>query len=154
MKHWSYSLSLAVILLGVTCNNNQSRSASENADDIRVVKGGLNHVWELAWGPENHIWITERDGRVSRIDPANGNTSFSFTIPDVIARGEGGLLGMAFHPDFSKNGFLYVVYNYHLQGDYREKLVRYTYGNNTLSNRQFYSMAFARRAFIMVRAYG
>jgi aldose sugar dehydrogenase len=134
MKRWRFTFPLAVILLGVTCNNNQSQSASSNADGIRVVKNGLQHVWEVAWGPDDHIWLTERDGKVSRIDPVNGNTSFSFTIPDVISRGEGGLLGMAFHPEFSKNGFLYVVYNYHIQGDYREKLVRYTYGNNTLSN--------------------
>jgi glucose/arabinose dehydrogenase len=133
MKHWSVTLSLAVILFGVTCNNNQSQSGS-TAGGIRVVRSGLQHAWEITWGPDNHIWLTERDGKVSRIDPANGNTSFSFTIPDVISRGEGGLLGMALHPEFLKNGLLYVVYNYHNDGDYREKLVRYTYGNNTLSN--------------------
>jgi glucose/arabinose dehydrogenase len=132
--HWRFALSLGVVLLGVTCNNNQSQSTSRNAEGIRVVKNGLQHVWEITWAPDNHIWFTERDGRVSRINPADGNTTFSFTIPDVIPRGEGGLLGMAFHPQFTSNGFLYVVYNYHIQGDYREKLVRYTYANNTLSD--------------------
>lgn len=134
MKHWLLALPLAVVLLGFTCNNNQSQPAESNAEGIRVVKSGLSHVWEITWGPDNHIWLTERDGRVSRINPADGNTTFSFTIPDVIARGEGGLLGMALDPRFTQNGFLYVVYNYHEQDDYREKLVRYTYGSNTLSN--------------------
>ncbi len=132
MRQWIFTLPLAFVLLGLTCNNHQSQTGPV-ADGIRVVKNGLNHVWEIAWGPDNHIWLTERDGRVSRIDPANGNTSFSFTVPDVVPRGEGGLLGMDFHPDFAKNGYLYLVYNYHNDGDYREKLVRYTYKNNTLS---------------------
>lgn len=133
MKPWLITLPLAIVLLGITCNNDQSQPAGGTAS-TRIVKKGLQHVWELTWGPDNHIWITERDGRLSRIDPVNGNTSFSFTIPDVVARGEGGLLGMAFHPGFSDNGFLFVVYNYHEDGDYREKLVRYTYGGNTLSD--------------------
>lgn len=121
-----------VILSGFTCNNHPGAGAAAQ-EGIRIVKSGLEHVWELTWGPDDHLWITEREGRVSRIDPATGNTTFSFTIPDVIARGEGGLLGMALHPDFMKNGYLYVVYNYHVEGDYREKVVRYTYRNNTLA---------------------
>jgi glucose/arabinose dehydrogenase len=133
MKNWRLSLPLAALILGFTCNQGQRPSAAD-APGIRVVKNGLQHVWEITWAPDNHIWFTEREGRISRMDPANGSISFSFTIPDVIARGEGGLLGMAFHPDFLKNGYLYVVYDYHVEGDYREKLVRYTYRNNTLSD--------------------
>src|SRR5687768_14157106 len=112
MKHSLFTFSLAVILLGVTCNNNRSANAAETGD-ARVVKNGLQHVWDMVWGPDNHIWFTERDGRVNRMDAADGKVSFSFTIPGVIARGEGGLLGLALHPGFAKNGFLYVVYNYH-----------------------------------------
>lgn len=121
-----------VILSGFTCNNNTGAGAVAQ-NGIRIVKSGLEHVWEITWGPDDHLWLTERDGRVSRVNPATGHTSFSYTIPDVIARGEGGLLGMALHPDFVENGYLYVVYNYHVQGDYREKLVRYTFRNNTLA---------------------
>jgi glucose/arabinose dehydrogenase len=44
------------------------------------------------------------------------------------------MLGMALHPNFQSNGFLYVVYDYRKNGIYTEKLVRFTYANNTLSN--------------------
>jgi glucose/arabinose dehydrogenase len=99
-----------------------------------MVKTGLNYPWEIIWGKDNHIWMTEREGKLSRIDPANGNTTFSFTIPDAESNNEGGLLGMALHPDFAQNGFLYVVYDYRQAGVYKEKLVRYTFANNTLNN--------------------
>jgi glucose/arabinose dehydrogenase len=45
----------------------------------------------------------------------------------VDARGEGGLLDMALHPNFAQNGWLYVVYNYASPSGYREKLVRFTW---------------------------
>jgi glucose/arabinose dehydrogenase len=102
--------------------------------NIRTVKSGLNYPCEIIWGSDNYIWMTERDGKISRIDPANGNTTFSYTINEVEARNEGGLLGMALHPDFENNGLLYAVYNYNRSGRHLEKLVRFHYTNNTLEN--------------------
>jgi glucose/arabinose dehydrogenase len=78
--------------------------------------------------------MTERGGKISRIDPVTGNTTFSFTIDEVETNNEGGMLGMALHPDFQHNGFLYVVYDYKKGNRYVEKLVRYTYARNTLSD--------------------
>lgn len=125
-------LTLLIMLLCLSCRNNPSPTIS--GDSTRILKAGLNYPWEIIWGKDDHIWMTERDGKISRIDPSNGNTTFSFTVPDVESNGEGGLLGMAIHPDFAKNGFLYVVYDYRGGGSYKEKLVRYTYANNTLNN--------------------
>lgn len=104
------------------------------SDSIRVVKGGLQFPWEIIWGPDDHIWMTERNGRLSRIDPRSGETVFAAQIEGVVSRGEGGLLGMALDPDFRDNGLIYLVHNY-LSGDnYLEKLVRYRFANNSLSD--------------------
>ncbi len=123
---------LLPLLFCMACRNNQPQPIS--TDGIRIVKSGLNYPWEIIWGKDDHIWMTERGGKISRIDPANGNTSFSFTVPDAEANNEGGLLGMALHPDFAQNGFLYIVYDYRNAGNYKEKLVRYSFANNTLNN--------------------
>ena len=101
--------------------------------DTRVVKSGLNFPWEILWGKDDKIWMTERGGRVSRINPRDGETEFSFSITEVFAQGEGGLLGMVQHPDFMNNGHFYVVYNYNRSGTYTEKVVRYTYNQATNS---------------------
>ena len=103
-------------------------------DNTRIIKSGLNFPWEILWGKDNHIWMTERTGKISKIDPLNGNTIFTHTLPDVVSNGEGGLLGMVQHPDFNKNGQLYVVYNYTNAGRYTEKVVRLTFSNNSISN--------------------
>ena len=78
--------------------------------------------------------MTERIGKISKIDPLNGNTVFSYSITDVVSQGEGGLLGMVHHPDFINNGQFFVVYNYNKNGVYTEKVVRLTYSNNAVSN--------------------
>ena len=59
-------------------------------DKIRIVKQNLHHVWEILWGPDNHIWFTERDGKISKMNPATGNIVFSTNINEVSASGEGG----------------------------------------------------------------
>ena len=41
---------------------------------------------------------------------------------------------MALDPGFQNNGFLYVVYDYNKNGNYTEKLIRFTFSNNTLTN--------------------
>ena len=124
-------LLIPFILLTTSCKNKENNTL---VDGTRIVRADLNYPWEITWGPDNNIWMTERGGKISRIDPVTGNTKFSFTISETETNNEGGMLGMALHPDFLQNGFLYVVYDYRKGGIYKEKLVRYTYANNTLSN--------------------
>ncbi|TAL44333.1 MAG: PQQ-dependent sugar dehydrogenase, partial [Chitinophagaceae bacterium] len=93
------------------CNkkkNNAGMPDNWPPDSMRVVKQNLDHVWEMEWGPDNYLWFTERYGRISKMDPLNGNIIFTTTITEVVSNGEGGLLGMALHPDFSSNGLLYL----------------------------------------------
>lgn len=44
------------------------------SDSIRVLKSGLNFPWEISWGKDDHLWMTERGGRVSRVEPRSGQT--------------------------------------------------------------------------------
>jgi glucose/arabinose dehydrogenase len=99
-----------------------------------VLTENLTHPWEIVWGPDDHIWMTERGGRVSRVNPQTGDVIPLITINDVKSQGEGGLLGMALHPAFSSTPQVFVAYNYDQTGSYREKVVRYTYDGHSLVN--------------------
>jgi len=125
---------LISIVFFTYCNKKKSNGNTTPELERRVVNQNLQHVWEMLWGPDDHIWFTERDGNISKMDPATGNIVFSSTINDVVSSGEGGLLGLALHPDFLNNGFLYVVYNYNGASGYREKVVRFTFANNAITN--------------------
>lgn len=83
----------------------------------RVIASGLAGPWELAWGPDNMLWVTERTGkRILRIDPESGAQRVAAKIEEVSAPGgQDGLLGLTFHPGLLKgsgNDFVYVAYTY------------------------------------------
>lgn len=116
----------------LACRDKTTHGAASTQKGIRILKDGLTFPWDITLSKDGYLWMTEREGKILRIDPSTGKTVFSFTINEVESRGEGGLLGMALHPHFLNNGLLYVVYDYNSNDGYREKLVCYTYTGNAL----------------------
>jgi PQQ-dependent dehydrogenase (s-GDH family) len=83
----------------------------------RVVTSGLANPWEVAWGPDNHLWVTERTGkRITRVHPQTGARKTAIALGEVSAPGgQDGLLGMALHPELLKgtgNDYVYAAYTY------------------------------------------
>ncbi len=78
--------------------------------DLReeIVLDGLTHVWDIGFLPDGTALFTERSGIISKL--ADGKKETIHTLPDVYARGEGGLLGLAIDPVFSENRFIYACY--------------------------------------------
>ncbi|MDQ4032094.1 MAG: PQQ-dependent sugar dehydrogenase [Actinomycetota bacterium] len=113
---------------------------------FRVLATGLVDPWELIWGPDGFLWVTEKSGkRVVRVNPSDGSKTTVITIPDVYIsdRRQDGLLGMAFHPGFLvgvENNYVYLAYTYNARRDDpvdpRAKIARYTYdpATKTLSH--------------------
>jgi glucose/arabinose dehydrogenase len=99
----------------------------------RTVISGINIAWEMRWGPDNWIWFTERDGKISRVNPETGDRKILRIQPDVIQAHESGMLGMDFHPHFPDSPYVYVAYTYHdstIHPVYPPmfiRIVRYTY---------------------------
>jgi len=101
----------------------------------REVAIGLQIPWEILWGPDDHIWVTERRGRVLRIEPESGNTTTVLNIENLVSSGsEPGMLGMALHSDFGNTPLVYIVYNYGSGFNRKEKLVSYEWNGSTLEN--------------------
>ena len=127
-------LPFLLIVLTAMLNSNCNKPATAAGPAARVITQGLTYPWEILWGPDNMIWMTERGGRISRVDPSNGKVTPVLTITEVSARGEGGLLGMALHPNFNSTPQVFVAYNYEdASGKYREKIVRFIYNGTTLT---------------------
>jgi aldose sugar dehydrogenase len=135
---------LLLLLLPITASLFCKKSDTNNppvppgAVEVKdsVLVEGLSFPWEILWGPDNFIWMTEKSGKVSRVNPTTGQVNVVTTIAEVVSNGEGGLLGMVLHPDFSNTPHVFVVYNYNKSGTYTEKVVRYTYNGTTLTSPQ------------------
>jgi glucose/arabinose dehydrogenase len=106
-------------------NLNQKTNLSSDSS-IEVIASNLEIPWEVAFLPNNEILVTERPGRILKI----GKNRQVIEIEGVAHIGEGGLLGLALHPDFEENSqvFLYLttktgdqvtnrVEQYRLEGD-------------------------------------
>ena len=126
-----FAFSITASLLCKKENKNAELPGTIEIKDT-VIAQNLNFPWEILWGPDNNIWMTERGGKISRLNPATGAISAVITITEVVSNGEGGLLGMVLHPNFSTTPHLFVVYNYNTSAGYKEKVVRYTYNGTTL----------------------
>jgi aldose sugar dehydrogenase len=69
---------------------------------------GLEVPWGIAFLPNDKMLVTERPGRVRLVE--NGKLKPPVATVNVTASGEGGLLGIAAHPDFATNRYFYLYY--------------------------------------------
>lgn len=90
--------------------------------------------WELKFGPGDSLWMTTREGRVYRVHPINGGATLLLDhSANVWQVSESGMLGMAFHPDFTTSPQVFIAYTYTSGGLNRERLSRFNYSGNSLS---------------------
>jgi len=76
----------------------------------KVIAEGFDTVWELIWGPDDYIWVTERIGKISRVNPETGEVILIGEVSDVLEKAELGLMGMVLHPEFEETPHVFVVY--------------------------------------------
>jgi glucose/arabinose dehydrogenase len=92
-----------------SCQLVESGSGPTGNDPVHLetVVNGLDTPWDLDFLPGGDMLVTERPGRLRLIQ--NGAL-----VPDsvlevsVVQSGEGGLLGLALHPDFVNNSLFYL----------------------------------------------
>lgn len=133
---WKITIStliLAVIAVGLTIYKSPSKkldpklyrpqaSTSSALPDkegptMEVIATNLEVPWALAFLPDKNILITERAGRVRIIKNGRLEEKPLITLSQVKQVGESGLHGVAVHPDFNQNHFVYFYYTYAGNGD-------------------------------------
>jgi glucose/arabinose dehydrogenase len=82
------------------------------AGQIRVTTfaDGLVNPWAIAFLPQGGMLVTEKQGNL-RVIGDDGSLGEPISgLPEVDARGQGGLLDVALDPDFQQNRMVYVSY--------------------------------------------
>lgn len=77
---------------------------------VEVITGELRHPWGLAFLPGGDMLVTERPGRLWRITHGSLSKTPVEGLPKIKDKGQGGLMGIALHPDFDTNRWLYLSY--------------------------------------------
>lgn len=117
---------------------------------------GMSSPWEIVYGPDDSLWVTaSHDYKIWKIHPGNKgarvildlNSQKDFTAATASPWPQGGLMGLAIHPQFlTGKPWVYVAYVYHLIGcstcagstsgarcSYNTQIVRYSYSNGKLT---------------------
>jgi glucose/arabinose dehydrogenase len=76
---------------------------------VETAFSGLEVPWDIQFLPGGDWLISERPGRIRLVSGGQLRSDPVMTLSTGEA-GEGGLLGLALHPQFVKNGFFYAFY--------------------------------------------
>ena len=105
---------------------------------LEQVADGLGIPWGMSFLSANHLLVTERNGAVRLveigIDSVRGRVSRLNNVPDVLAKGQGGMLDVAVSPNYKKDGWIYFTYVKEVKGQgatvlSRAKLVARAFSN-------------------------
>ncbi|MDA1094879.1 MAG: PQQ-dependent sugar dehydrogenase [Acidobacteria bacterium] len=130
------TLGLCVACGGEPPASDESAAPTGPSFTSRVVATGLGFPWEVTWGPDGHLWVTERAGkRIVHVRPQDGSSRVLHEFPDAYqAVLQDGVLGMALHPELlqgSGRDYVYVAWNYDGDPsdgvDVRARIQRLTY---------------------------
>jgi len=133
---------LVLTLCFLACKNNEKGTeialSIENSRpyNIETVVDNLSNPWGMTWLPDGSILITEKMGEI--IHFKNGEKFQIKNVPEVYNRGQGGLLDIALHPNYSENGWIYLTFS-SSEGKGNggnTKLVRAKLDGNSLTNIQ------------------
>lgn len=106
-------LGTALLAAGLTLPAAAQKRYPSSAGELSVetVASGLENPWGLAFLPDGRMLVTERPGRL-RLVETDGKLSRPITgLPSVMARGQGGLLGIALDPAFTQNRLVYLSFS-------------------------------------------
>lgn len=102
----------------------QTIQTQEHAVRVTTLLRGLVHPWSLAFLPDGRLLISERRGTLRIVDKGRLTAQPVAGLPGVVEHGQGGLLDVALHPDYARNGWVYWSYNAGMGGVFGTELAR------------------------------
>lgn len=93
--------------------------------EVEIVASGLEVPWSIAFLPDGDLLVTVRGGKVLRIQPDGTVVDPPVVAMTLLPSGEGGLLGIALHPDFALNRWFYLYFTTQLNGKRINRLERW-----------------------------
>lgn len=108
------SLLMAFFLVSACSSGSFELSANEFESDehsfqLVEVSGPLNRPWSISFLPDGSALVSERSGQLHRL--SDGELNEVSGVPDVAARGQGGLLDVVPHPEFAEKQLIYFTYS-------------------------------------------
>lgn len=99
---------------------------------VEVYTTGLDVPWDIEFIDENKALVTQRPGFISLIENGEVTNREFYRVDEVLNYGEAGLMGMALHPNFPNEPYIYIMYTYEINDEPYNKVVRLKYLNDSM----------------------
>ena len=108
---------LPVIALVLAISLSACKKSTNTDITLELFAEGLKKPVGIVNAGDSQLFVVEQEGTIMVLDSAGNSDSVTFLdiTQKVVYGGERGLLGLAFHPNFSNNGYFYI--NYIGEGD-------------------------------------
>ena len=116
-------LSLAACLLLVACSGNADNNISKTENPgitvktektnlkVTTITEGLKNPWGLVFLPGGNMLVSERAGNLRIVQPDGTLGAPLKGLPEILSRGQGGLLDVALDPKFEQNRWVYMSFS-------------------------------------------
>ncbi len=84
--------------------------SEEHAFVVDKVTEKLRQPWGMAFLPDGAVLITEKQGRLRLLAQGKLHPKPITGLPRMKIKGQGGLMGLAIHPQFKENRWVYLAY--------------------------------------------
>jgi len=108
-KRVGFQMVLAFLLIALSACSQPTRTTT--SIQIETVVDGLDHPWAMAFLPQGGMLITERSGSVRFLDESGSLSEPLSGLPEVFARGQGGMLDLALPHDYDASGWVYLSFS-------------------------------------------
>lgn len=132
-------LSVITCLLLTACtqgnqsgNRNETKETNAAPDEVQELKFSASKKEVLAtelqapWAiskNEDQFFVTERTGHIVKVEDGDMKREEVTLNEPILVYGEGGLLGMALHPEFEKNGLAFIYHTYGTEQAVKNRIV-------------------------------
>lgn len=94
---------------------------------------GLNIPWSMVFTSPNRMLISERGGNIREIVDGQLNPTPLIHLSETAQVSESGLMGLAIHPDYSQNKYVYACLTYNSGSGLADKIERFVDNGNNLT---------------------
>ncbi len=111
MKNYLIYHCFFVVLLTQACAQSVDNGIKQPLKDlisVDLVVSGVQNPWGLAFLPEGGILVTEKSGKLIHFQ--DGKRTEVSGLPQIKVQGQGGLMDVVLHPNFSQNNYIYLSY--------------------------------------------
>lgn len=111
MKKSVHFLVLWIIIFNFSCAQNIENQIDKPLKEVfsaQLLIDEMQIPWGISFLPDRSILVTEKSGKLFLF--SEGKKNEILNLPKVYVRGQGGLLDVAIHPNYEKNGWIYLSY--------------------------------------------